>query len=480
MEELALIALNQAELLGASYADIRIVEQKSQALAVKNGQLEQLTNRSELGFGVRVIHSGCWGFAASYLLSPAEIKKITKLAVEIAKSSAALSKEKVKLAPVEKVIADYISPYEKDPFLVPVEEKLQLLLEADKIMRQHAAIAVAKGSTWCSQKWQLFASTEGSRIKQTIRETGAGIEVTAVDGSEVERRSYPNSMGGQSGTRGWELVEELNLPANAAIIRDQAVALLSAELCPSTTTTVILDGSQVALQVHESIGHPTELDRIFGMEASFAGTSFIKPSDLGKLQYGSRLVNVTADATIPGALGSFGYDDEGVPAQSVYLIKDGVLTGFLSSRETAAKIGEKSNGTMRADGFNRLPLIRMTNINLLPGNISFADLIADTDSGIFMQTNKSWSIDDLRLNFQFATEIAWEIKNGKLGKMLRKPNYTGITPQFWQSCDAIADKSDWVVWGTPNCGKGEPMQVAHVAHGAAAARFRNVKVGIGR
>lgn len=480
MEDLLATALNQAHFLGATYADIRIIEQTSESITVKNGQLEQLTRRQESGFGVRVIHSGCWGFAASHIITPEEIQRVVSLAVQIAKASASLAKEPVELAETEKIIAEYSTNYQIDPFAVPAEQKVALLLEADQIMRAQPEIAVAKGFTWCARKIQHFASSEGSRIKQEIVETGGGIEATAVGGGEVERRSYPNSMGGQSGTRGWELVQELDLPGHAGEIRDQARALLSAPVCPSTTTTVILDGSQVALQVHESIGHPTELDRVLGMEASFAGTSFIKISDLNKLKYGSEIVNVTADATIPGALGSFGYDDEGIPAQSVYLIKEGILTGFLSSRETAVKLGQKSNGTMRADGFNRLPLIRMTNINLLPGDVSFEDLIADTKEGVYMQTNKSWSIDDLRINFQFATEIAWEIKNGRLGKLLRKPNYTGITTEFWQNCDAIANAKNWVVWGTPNCGKGEPMQVAHVAHGAAAARFRNVKVGVGR
>ena len=287
-------------------------------------------------------------------------------------------------------------------------------------------------------------------------------------------------MGGQAQTRGYEAIDDMRLAENSERVRDEAIALLQAETCPSKITDIILDSSQLALQVHESIGHPCELDRILGDEASFAGTSFLSLDKVGSFKYGSPLVNVTADATIPGALGTFGYDDEGVPAQKTYLIKDGVLTGFLTSRESAGQLGQTSNGTMRADGWNRSPLIRMTNINLLPGDWNFEDLIADTDDGIYLETNKSWSIDDKRINFQFATEIAWEIKNGKLGKMLRRPNYTGITPEFWSSCDAICNDKYWTVWGTPNCGKGEPMQVAHVAHGTSPSRFRNVQVGVGR
>jgi TldD protein len=243
-------------------------------------------------------------------------------------------------------------------------------------------------------------------------------------------------------------------------------------------TSVILDGSQLALQVHESCGHPTELDRALGYEASYAGTSFLTLEKRGSFRYGSPLVNIYADATIPGALGSFGFDDEGVPAQRSALIQNGIFVGYLTSRETASTLGERSNGTMRADGWNRIPIIRMTNINLEPGDWELDDLIADTDDGIYMAVNKSWSIDDKRLNFQFGTQLAYEIKQGKLGRMLKNATYTGITPDFWGSCDAICSARHWRIWGLPNCGKGQPSQSAHVAHGAAPARFRNVRVGV--
>jgi TldD protein len=243
-------------------------------------------------------------------------------------------------------------------------------------------------------------------------------------------------------------------------------------------TTVILDGSQVALQIHESCGHPIELDRVLGTEAAFAGTSFLTTDKLDGFMYGSDLVNMTADATIPGGLGTFGYDDEGVPAQSTPIVREGRFMGYLTSRETAAALGQRSNGAMRASGWNRIPLIRMTNVSLEPGTWTLNDLIADTDDGVYMETNRSWSIDDKRLNFQFGTEIGREIKNGKLGDLIKNPTYTGITPRFWGSCDAIVNRDGWVVWGTPNCGKGQPEQVAHTGHGASAARFRNVQVGL--
>jgi len=473
-------ALNLSAVKGADYADVRIVDTLLQSLAVKNGKLEKISYNVNSGFGVRVLVNGSWGFASSNILNNDEAARISHLAVNIAKAGNLAQKNKVRLTLSAPVIGRYKTPIQIDPFDVPLEQKIGLLFETDKILRRDKRVAVADSGMFFIRKKTNFASSEGSLIEQEIIESGGGISATAIDGNNIERRSYPNSMGGQAQNRGYEAISDMNLIENSHRVRDEAVALLTADECPSLVTTIILDSSQLALQVHESIGHPCELDRILGMEASFAGTSFLSLDKIGEYKYGSPLVNVTADATIPGALGTFGYDDEGVPAQKSYLIKDGILTGFLTSRETAGLLGQTSNGTMRADGWNRTPLIRMTNINLLPGKWNFDDLIADTDDGIYLETNKSWSIDDKRINFQFATEIAWEIKKGKRGRMLRKPNYTGITPDFWGSCDAICDDSYWTVWGTPNCGKGEPMQVAHVAHGTSPARFRDVQVGVGR
>ena len=245
--------------------------------------------------------------------------------------------------------------------------------------------------------------------------------------------------------------------------------------------TLIIDSPQLALQVHESCGHPIELDRVLGMEASFAGTSFLTLDKLDSLRYGSEIVNMEADATVPGGLGTFGFDDEGVAAQKVPIVTEGRFVGYLTSRETAPIIGRRSMGSSRASGWNVIPLIRMTNVNLRPGSAgSLDDLIADTSDGLFVSTNLSWSIDDRRLNFQFGTEIGWLIKDGRLTQMVKNPTYTGITPQFWGSCDAICSEPAWQLWGVPNCGKGEPMQTHGVGHGAAPARFRGVQVGAGQ
>jgi TldD protein len=329
------------------------------------------------------------------------------------------------------------------------------------------------------KKW--FANTESAFTEQTIIETGGGIVATAVGDGEVQSRSYPNSFGRQQVTGGWEVVLKWDLPGNSERIGREAVALLTAEPCPAdTTTTVILGGDQVALQVHESCGHPIELDRVFGSEAAYAGTSFLTTEKLGSFRYGSEVVNITADSLRPLGLGTFGWDDEGVPAQSTPIVQNGDFVGYLMSRETASKLGMVSNGCMRASSWNRIPLIRMTNVSLEPGEWDLEDLIADTDEGIYMMTNRSWSIDDRRYNFQFGTEIGYEISKGKLSRMLRNCTYTGITPEFWDSCDAICNQDYWTMWGTPNCGKGQPSQIAHTGHGAAPARFRNVSVGVYR
>ncbi len=488
MRELTDRALNVAEVKGATYADVRIVRRENQGIVVKNGKVEGLSQDENQGFGVRVILNGAWGFASSSLLSLEEVERVTALAVEIARASALVKtklevggwKLEVGIGPPIVYVDTYRTPVKIDPFQVTMEKKIELLMAADAEMRLAKGVVVAQSNLRFIRERKVFASSEGSFIEQEIIESGGGLEATAVGEGEVQKRSYPNSFGRHQGTAGYELIEELDLVGNAQRVGEEAVALLTAPQCPSLVTTIILGATQLALQVHESCGHPIELDRVFGTEASYAGTSFLTTEKLGTFRYGSEIVNITADGTIPGGLGTFGYDDEGVPAQRVPIVQDGMFVGYLTSRETAAMIGQESNGCMRADGWNRIPLIRMTNINLEPGEWDFDDLIADTDDGIYMEMNKSWSIDDKRLNFQFGTEIAYQIKNGKLGQLYKNATYTDITPRFWAGCDAICNEKHWNVWGTPNCGKGQPSQSAHVGHGTAPARFRNVQVGVMR
>jgi TldD protein len=473
--------LDAATSAGASYADVRVTDQTTQHISVRNGVVEGVDSSASFGFGVRVIADGAWGFAATSEVTDDAAKRVAREAVAIARASATVGSHRVRLADVAAYDDTWAGPCTMDPFAVGLEEKLALLLAADAAMRADARIPLATSEMGFLNANKVFASTEGSYIEQRWTESSAGLCAYAIDGGDVLPRSYPNSHGGGCYQGGWETIASLDLVAHASRIAEEAIELLSARECPAKTTTLIIDGSQLALQVHESVGHPTELDRVLGDEAAFAGTSWVASGDLGTLRYGSDIVNITADATVPGSLGSFGYDDEGVPAQRDHLVKDGILAGFLGSRESALAIGRTSNGCMRADGWNRIPIIRMTTVSIEPGSAgSLADLIADTDDGLYIETNNSWSIDDKRLNFQFACEVGWEIKGGNLGRMVKRPNYTGITPRFWGACDALCSRSEWRVWGLDNCGKGEPMQVAHVAHGAAPARFRDVEVGVGR
>jgi len=482
MRQVAKWVLDTVALRGVSYADARIVAQRSRALATKNGKVGSASDAESVGMSVRVIADGAWGFAASAELNRGSVEATAAQAVEIARASARVKQLDVRLAPEKPAVAEWATPYRIDPFHVSVDENIALLLKIDAELRSVAGITLAETNLNFHREEQWFVSSEGADIHQTKLSTGAGYAAYSFAGNEIQKRSYPNSYGGQWQNKGYELIDELKLVENARRIAEEAVALHGADQCPEGTFDLILDSSQLGLQIHESIGHPIELDRVLGMEANFAGTSFLTLDKLRTLRYGSDLVNVVADARQehgPG-LGTFGFDDEGVPAQCTPIIAHGLFTGYLSSRETAHTIGEtRSGGTLRAEGWNRLPLIRMTNISLLPAEkpLSLEQLIAGTEHGILMQTNRSWSIDDKRYNFQFGCEIGWEIKNGKRARMVKNPSYSGITTEFWKSLDAICSRAEWTLWGTPNCGKGQPQQVMGTGHGAAPARFRAVKVG---
>ncbi len=480
-ESIADIALNLAQLAGAEYADIRVLDMLEESFVTKNERVESAYRAGSAGFGVRVLLGGAWGFSSSHRTSAREAERVTNEAVEIARASQKAQRKKVRLAPAPTARDTWATPAAKDPFAVPFEEKLSLLEAAVSGLRAVSGVSIAEGSMHFWRRNQLFANSEGSRIEQTTVHSGAGISATSIKNGEIQVRSYPNSFRGQYQAGGYEIVEAMKLAEHAERVASEAVALHSARQCPSGTMTLILDGSQLALQVHESCGHPAELDRALGSEINFAGTSFLTPEMLGRFRYGSDIVNLVGDATqssSPDGLGTFAYDDEGVPAQRVHIVRDGAFVGYLSSRETAGEIGLQSTGAMRASSWSRIPLVRMTNVSLLPGDSSLEEMIASTDNGIFMSTNRSWSIDDKRLHFQFGTEIGWLIKNGKLAGMVKNPTYSGVTPRFWGSCIAIAGQDEWALWGTPNCGKGQPEQIMHTGHGASPARFENVSVGV--
>ncbi|GAA1588718.1 TldD/PmbA family protein [Actinoplanes couchii] len=459
---------------GARYADARVMVRRSESLSARDGAVEDLGFDESAGLGVRALVGSSWGFYAVPELSEPAARAAGRRAAEIAAASAAVPGPPHDLVPARAVTASWASDCVIDPLGVSLSDKGDLLVRATAAAKAAGAdVAEANYEAWDTRKW--FVSSEGHRIDQHIRECGAGVTAIAIGDGEVQRRSWPSHRG-QHGTRGWELIDEIDLVGNAPRMAEEARALLTAPLCPATETNLVLGGEQLALQIHESVGHAIELDRILGWEAAFAGTSWLDLSRIGSLRYGSELMNITIDPSFPGALGSFGFDDEGTPATKRHAVKDGIWVGVLAGRDSAAVAGLDYAGSVRADGWSRLPMVRMTNVGLEPGPHTLDEIIAATDDGVFMDVNRSWSIDDRRLNFQFGCEIGYEIKNGKLGRMLRNPTYTGIGPRFWQSMDMLS--SETVAWGTPNCGKGQPGQIGHTGHPAAPARFANVRVGV--
>jgi TldD protein len=477
-ERAAARALDTATARGASYADVRFDDQRSERIEVRNGVVVSLSDDRSIGYGLRAFVDGAWGFAASDDSSERGLDATAARAVEIAKAGAAVARLRFAEAPSERYVDRFVTPVERETRGVPLGERVALLLAAERGL--HATPLVTVGRAWVDL-WHTdkeFYSTTGSRIAQTLVQTGSGISALAVGNGDVQDRSYPGDVGlYQSG--GWEIVEEAKLVENAQRIGEEASQLLDAPQCPSGEFDVILGSSQVSLQIHESCGHAAELDRILGWEANFSGTSFLDPAQLGKLRYGSDRVTIVIDNALPRGLATVGYDDEGSPSVRSDIVRDGILAGFEMSRDTARVIGRASNACVRAEGWQYVPMIRMCNLNMLPGDRPFEALFEDVKNGIYMESNRSWSIDDHRLNFQFGCQVGWEVRNGRRGQMVKNPTYAGVTPEFWNSCDAVADADSWVAWGTPNCGKGEPMQTGRTAQAAAPARFRKVSVGVG-
>jgi len=474
MEEFALQALDEASAQGTGYADVRAIRQRVGWVGSRDGALHEVGEDLNTGFGVRVLVNGAWGFAAHNGLNRDQIGPVVRAAVEAGRAASTINSRPVELAPNPPAVATYRTAVERDPFAVSLEEQQALALEAEQGLRAHGSVRTSRVMLLRYLTEKVFCSSEGARIRQEVTECGGDLFALATGDDKPARRSFENY-----GQAGWEYVERLNLPWEAARVGEEAAGLLTAPYVQAGTTDVVLGSSQLALMVHETCGHPTELDRVLGFEDAFAGGSFLQPSDLETLRYGSPHVNLSADSTLPEGLGTFGYDDDGVAAQRFSLVRDGIFCGYLCSRETAPLIGwDRSTGCSRADGWGRVPIVRMVNVSLEAGTIPLDDLIGEVKDGLYLDTPSSWSLDDKRLNFHFGVEYGREIKNGKLGDLRRGATLQNITPRFWGSCDGVASPDAWRLWGLLSCAKGEPLQSLHVGHGAAPARFRRLEVGV--
>jgi TldD protein len=457
-------ALDAAIQAGAEYAEARVEESLSERVHARNRGIERLSTDRDSGWGIHVLSSGGWGFASSSLTTHEAIDDTAQRAVEIARASAERRRSRSDLSLMAVEQGEYATPIERDPFSIPVAERVGLILGAtDAILSASDRVKVATGTLQCQRIDKLYMNTKGAHLRQSITYVGAWIGGVARDESGYSyRRTY-----GDMSQAGWEFVESLNLLQEGARVGREVSELVVAPWAASGPQTVILASDFVALLIHESCGHPTELDRVLGWEAAFAGTSFLMPHMLGDFKYGSPLVNMTADSLLPGGLGTFGWDDEGTPAQRTAIVRDGIFSGYLTSRESALALSQRSNGCGRATSWGRIPIVRMVNLSLEPGNGSLDDLVSQVDDGLYLETPSSWSLDDKRMNFHFSAELCREIKGGKLGELRKGAAFQGRTPPFWASVQAVAGPQEWRLWGLPHCAKGEPLQLCPVSHGAS-------------
>ncbi len=481
--DLAQQAIALIKRAGCEYGDIRLCTYRSQNLTARDRSLSQLSDNVSSGFGVRVLLNGAWGFAASYQKTSAEIERVVALAVEIAQGSRLSQQTKVQLAPVAAYQDRYITPIEIDPFTVPITEKAQLLLQLNEQLLGYSDRGIKKAFSFLrfTQEDKTFASTEGSLIEQTIYRSYPGFGCTAIANGDAQSRSYerpPLNIG-------YEHINATDLLAQVERVAQEAIAKVHAPKGPQgIRSTLILKPTNLYLTIHESVGHPTELDRVYGYEANFAGTSFATTDKLGKLQYAAPWVNFKGDRTQAGGRSTFAYDDEGVSAQDWYIVKDGVLVDYLCDRETAYRLGRSSsNGCAFADSWSSVPMVRIPNLGLEPGadggshTATLEEMIADTEDGILIDGVGSFSIDQQRRNFQFGGDAFWKVENGKIVGMLKDVTYHSMSTDFWNSVDAIGPASEREQCGTNICGKGEPLQIAQMTHACVPVRVRDIQIG---
>jgi TldD protein len=475
IDDLVQRALAAARQAGASYADVRIVRMRSERLSTRDRRIDGVASTEEYGVGVRVIAGGAWGFAATPNVTAAEAQRIARSAVAIAKANAQLLRQPVTLAPEPPHVDVWQTPLTKHPFKIPLEAKAELLLAINAEALKVPGVKYVTSHYASVSEWKLLATSEGAYVEQELVRIGPGYTVTAVDDKRGEFESREHDLPPMQA--GWEYVEQAPLVADARRIAEEAVAKLKAPSISPGKRDLILEPSNLWLTIHESIGHPTELDRALGYEANFAGTSFATPDKRGKLRIGSPLLTFYADKTTPGGLATCGYDDDGVATQRWNIVDKGVFVGYQTTREQASWIGEaRSRGTCYGDSYASYPFQRMPNLSLQPSPIdrSLDDLIAATDDGVVITGRGSWSIDHQRLNFQFSGQTFWEVKRGKKTRMLRDVAYQANTLAFWASCDLIGGARSWQLHGSLADGKGEPGQSNAVSHGCPPARFRKV------
>ena len=478
LKGLADVALTTAKQLGASYADIRINRYRNQFLFTRDRRVQNIVNTEDFGFGVRVLVDGTWGFASSSAVTKDDVAAIARQAQRIAKANRMVNPDPVRLAPVESFPdAEWNTPVKKDPFEVPLQPKIDLLLQInDEALKVQGATFVSAFMLFVNEK-KFFASSEGSYITQSLIRSYPTFSITAVD--RASNRFYQRSALTAPMGMGYEYIESLPLLQEARQAAEEAVAMHKAKTVVPGQKTLILHPSNLWLTIHESVGHPTELDRALGYEANFAGTSFLTTDKLGKFQFGAPNVNIVGDKTQDKAMATCGYDDDGVKTTSFPIIKDGTFVGYQTTRDQAHLVGmTKSQGCSYADNWASVPFQRMPNVSLQPNekDVTEQDIIAATEDGILVRGDSSYSIDHQRYNFQFSGQTFWEVKNGKITTQLRDVAYQSNTPEFWKALDMLGGKSTYQLGGAFSDGKGQPVQSNSVSHGCPVARFAKVNI----
>lgn len=460
-----------------TFADVRITKTDNEGIYFQNGNLRDYSSAMDsLAIGIRVLIKGCWGFSGSRDLDPAKIDRLIQQAIANARSGAQFIRNPIEFPALKASVAEYHHIPEINPFTMNKEEKVSFLGKlADTIKPQGKIVHSYVGGQFMRQE-KYYINTEGSYSHTSYYNTLPIMGVIAADSGQIQSRTWPGHM--SAGRAGFELFYKQQFEENTDRIIKEATDLLSAPVITEERADIIIGNGHLALQLHESVGHATEADRIFGMEISYAGKTFVKPPMLGDYQYGSEIVNIYSDSTDPRGLGYHPLDDEGVPGKRAEIIRNGILVDQQTSRHIAHMLDLEPSSNMKASFADDFPLVRMTNFCIAPGKGSLADLIAETDHGYLLDFNKTWSIDDNRNNFQFTTEIGYKIENGKITGIVKEPTYFGITKDFWNSCDRICGEEEWGYHSTFHCGKGEPGQVMQLSHGVAPARFKNINVSV--